>query len=249
MQLKRALDKLGLPKTKGDVYLASLQVGTGTAETIGNIAELPRTTTHEVLQFLVREGLVSFTVRGRTRLYTAAPPVKLGALLREKEQALEEVLPELDSLFESAGSRPRMRMYEGVRGIRTVFEDTLTTRSKRLDAILSVADIDAVAGQAWFSRYTETRIASGIRLHVIRSEETEVGTKYPSSKKDQREVHLAPTGMTFNLTTYLYDNKVVYIGTQKEPFGMVIESADLYLTQKHLFDTLWQVTRVMKSVD
>lgn len=246
MQLKRALDKLGLPKTKGDVYLAALQIGTGTAEAIGKIAELPRTTTHEVLQFLMREGLVSVAINGRTRLYTAAAPTKLGTIIREKEQALDDILPELDSLFHSGGLRPRMRMYEGARGIRTVFEDTLTTKQKQLDAILSIRDIDAVAGEAWFLRYTAERIASGIRLHVIRSEATEVGQKFPSSRAENREVHFAPASMVFNLSMYLYDNKVAYMGTRKEPFGMIIESADLYLTQKNLFDTLWQVTRVMK---
>lgn len=51
------------------------------------------------------------------------------------------------------------------------------------------------------------------------------------------------------MTVYLYDNKVGIIGTEKENFGMIIESLDFYQTQKNLFDVLWQVTRVGKRRD
>jgi hypothetical protein len=49
--------------------------------------------------------------------------------------------------------------------------------------------------------------------------------------------------LLFPMTVYLYDKKVVTIGTEKEPFGMIIESADFFQTMKNLFDVLWQVSR------
>ena len=51
------------------------------------------------------------------------------------------------------------------------------------------------------------------------------------------------------MTMYLYDDKVALIGTQKENFGLIIHSQDFFVMQSHLFETLWQVTRVAKAID
>lgn len=55
--------------------------------------------------------------------------------------------------------------------------------------------------------------------------------------------------MIFNLSIYLYDNKVAFFGTTKEPYAMLVESDDLHQTLLNLFEVLWQVTRVQKAVD
>lgn len=48
---------------------------------------------------------------------------------------------------------------------------------------------------------------------------------------------------------YIYDDKVGIVGTERENFGMIIESHELCLTLTNLFSVLWQVTRVGKLVD
>ncbi len=248
MDIKRTLEELGLPKTKANVYLAALEIGSGTAEEIGGIAEIPRTTAHEVLQQLLKKGLVALSTQGRRRIYVAESPKKLQNILHEQESNLLSILPELLSHHNTSNSKPRVRFYEGQEGIRTVFEDTLKSKTKTLSAILSIKSIDEIAGAKWFANYTKRRVESGRRLHVIRSNETEVGNKYPSSHAENREVHYAQPGMIFNLSVYLYDNKVAFFGTTKEPYAMLIESHDLYQTLMNLFEVLWQVTRVGKTL-
>ncbi|KKW44440.1 MAG: Transcriptional regulator, TrmB [Parcubacteria group bacterium GW2011_GWA2_56_7] len=249
MNIKQVLEEIGVGKTKADVYLAALEIGSGTAEEIGKQAGIPRTTAHEVLQQLLSKGLVALTMKGRRRIYTPESPQKLQSILHEQERRLLEVLPKLLSIHNTSSTRPRVRFYEGAEGIRTVFEDTLKSKTKTLSAILSIQDIDKIAGAKWFANYTKRRIESGRRLNVIRSSETEVEDKYPSSKSENREVHYAEPGMVFNLSVYLYDNKVAFFGTMKEPYAMLIESEDLHQTLFNLFEVLWQVTHVQKAVD
>ena len=84
---------------------------------------------------------------------------------------------------------------------------------------------------------------------MIRPESKEIAGVFPSSSKDNRELRLAPRGVEFSLTQYLYDNKVVLISTAKEGYGMIIESAEYHNTQLQLFNTLWDVSRISKKVD
>lgn len=247
MNIAKVLEEFGLSKTKGAVYLAVLSVGTGRAQEIAVQAGLPRTTTHEILNQLLTMGLVSLTTRGRTRIYTAENPQKLKNILKEKERKLDSILPELSSLLNTTGVRPHIRFYAGISGIKTVFADTLTSRSKLLRGILSMEDLYRVPGAEYMDWYIQERINAGITLQVIRSEQKEVGEVWLSSGTEKRELRYAPANQIFPMTVYLYDNKVGLIGTQKENFGMIIESADLYQTFNNLFTVMWEVSRVAKK--
>ena len=249
MEIQSILQQLGLSKNKGVVYLAALEVGNGSAYEIARKAQLPRTTVHEILQQLMSMGLVGFIVKGRTRIYTAEPPARLKRILQEKERLLESALPELTSRFRTSGRRPSVRLYEGLEGVKTVFEDTLTVRDKILCGILSMADLYNIPGKKFMDGYVKRRIETGIRLRVIRSAVKEVEEVWPTSSKELREVRYAPRDMIFPTTVYFYDKKIVVIGTEKENFGMIIESEDLYTTQKNLFEVLWDVSRIGKKID
>lgn len=249
MNIEKTLEEFGLEKSKGVVYLSTLAVGSGSAQDIARKAGLPRTTAHEVLQNLVALGLVSFVTKGRSRTYTAEHPEKLKKLLLEKEKKLEAILPELVSILNVTGTRPRVRFYEGVEGVKRVLEDTLTTRQLPLCSILSIADLYAMPGKVFMNHYVQRRIAAGIKLHVIRSEAKDVAETWPSSAREFRELHYASKDMLFPMTIYLYDNKVGIIGTERENFGMIIESQEFFETLKNLFEVLWQVTRVGKRKD
>ncbi|MBI4281563.1 helix-turn-helix domain-containing protein [Candidatus Uhrbacteria bacterium] len=249
MNLEKTLEEFGLEKSKGSVYLAALAVGTGSAQDVAKKAELPRTTAHEILQQLVGMGLVNFITKGRSRIYSVEHPEKLKKIFEERKRKLDAVLPELSSLFNIKGTRPRVRFYDGAPGVRTVFDDTLTVKDKKLYGILSMADLYKIPGKAFMDDYVEKRVRAGIRLRVIRSAAKEIEETWPTSAKENREMHYAPAEMIFPMTIYIYDNKVGIIGTEKENFGMIIESEEFFQTLKNLFEVLWQVTRVGKRRD
>lgn len=249
MNAEQILEEIGLKDKKARVYLACLELGSARASDIALLAGVERTTVYEILEYLIKEGLVSSTPKGHGSLFLAEPPERLHIALQDRQKKLEKVLPELESIFNVGKPRPRVRFYEGLEGVRTVFLDTLTTHEGRLRAILSIADLQEFIGKDWFNDYTNQRIASGNKLFVIRSESREVGGIYPSSTKDNREVRLTPRGMEFGLSQYLYDTKVAIISTKKEGYGIIVESADYYLTQSNLFEVLWDVSRITKKAE
>lgn len=244
MRIQDVLDELGLGRNKGVVYMASLAVGTGPVVLIAKEAGLPRTTTHEILQGLSLQGLVSFVTRGRTQVYTAASPEKLRQILHERERRLERVLPELLALVNTGGVRPHVRFYEGVEGIKAVFEDTLTVSDGLLRGILSMENLYAVPGKDFMDDYIRRRVASDIRLRVVRSRAKEVGEEaWPTSIGELRELRYAPAELVFTMTVYVYGDTVSVMGTEKEQFGMIVSSPDLAQTFRNLFEVLWRVSK------
>lgn len=246
MKLEKVLEEFGLQKNKSKVYIASLQCGRARTEDIAKEADLQRTTTHEILQQLVKMGLMSFVTKGRTRWYSPERPEKLKILLEAKQRKLESILPELESLVQSSGTRPYVRFFEGVEGIKAVFEDTLTVKNKLLLGILSMEDLYEIPGKEYMDDYIHRRVKADIRLHVIRSRTKEVEETWSTSAYEMRELHYAPVGMVFPMTMYFYDKKVGIIGTKKENFGMIIESQDFFENMKNMFDVLWKITKTVR---
>lgn len=249
MDIKQVLSDLGINKTKAEVYLAALELGRAKVRAIADKVGIPRTTANEVLEQLAKRGLILKIQHGRTLIFEAEPPTKLKLLLKEQEHKLDEVMPELKLLFNSAGIRPRIRFYEGIEGMKEVFKDTLSVKNKILRGILSMEDLYQTPGKKFMDEYVEKRIAVGIKLQVIRSEIKEVEETWASSQTENRELRYAPKNMIFPMTLYLYDSKIGIIGTKRENFGIIIESEDLYQTLNNFFEITWDVGKIGKKMD
>lgn len=249
MNIEQILEKLGLEGKKSRVYLAAVQLGQASAQEIAKKANLKRPTTTEILEGFVSRGLMSFVTEKRTRIFTVEPPQKLVDLLHEQERQARSIIPQLEAMYGKAIHRPRVQFYDGVEGIKAVYEDTLTVSTKELRGILSMQDLYRIPGKTYMDDYISRRISAGIKLKVVRSEETEVEASWPSSRSQNRELHIAPKNMVFSMTMYLYDAKVALIGTEKERFGIIIHSSEFYQTQMHLFELLWQSAPAARLAD
>jgi HTH-type transcriptional regulator, sugar sensing transcriptional regulator len=53
----------------------------------------------------------------------------------------------------------------------------------------------------------------------------------------------APAGAVFTMTTWTYDDKVAFISSRRENFGVIIQSEEFSDLMNTLFAILWQVSR------
>lgn len=238
-----ALSQFGLSDRQQAIYLALLEVGAGSVATIAAQAKVERTGVYGALESLERLGLVAKQRVGTKQQWIAQNPKQLESILRQRQHTIKEVLPELQALWKTTDVRPRFQYFEGIDGMRTVLEDTLTTPNRELYGILSAEDLFATVGQRWMDQYVKRRIKGKIHLRVMRSPQKEVGEQWPTSTQDHRELRYTPEGMVFSMTMYVYGNKVVLLSTRQENFGMIIESDEFATQQRFLFEALWQISR------
>lgn len=247
MDILSQLSNLGLTKNKGRAYLELLQLGRATASELGLQLGVPRTTALEILNQLKAQGLVNSSIHGRKHIFSAEAPQHLEQHFARKASTAHTLLPELLALFSGQNTRPTVRVFDGIDGIRRVFEETLHTKKGLLRGILSMEDLYTVPGKAFMKNYIEQRITKQIRLQVIRSKQKEVEETWPSSTSELRELRYAPLQYTFPMTIYVFDNTVALLGTKKEPFGVLIQSEGLATTMQNFFDLLWSVSKMTKA--
>ena len=92
------LKSLGLSDKEIKIYLSNLQLGSNLVQEIANFAELNRTSTYDLLKSLEKKGFVSYTIQSGKKFYQATKPNKLLDMLREREELVKKILPELNSI-------------------------------------------------------------------------------------------------------------------------------------------------------
>ncbi|MGI9410321.1 MAG: TrmB family transcriptional regulator [Hyphomicrobiaceae bacterium] len=250
MKIEQALLDLGLTAKESRFYIAALELGQAPVREIARKARISRTNAYDVLARLAAQGLVSQAETGPSQnmVVIAERPEHLVDMIEHRRRLALDVMPELKSLHNQSRSTPRVRYYDGLDGIKNVLSETLACNDKQLFGILSMRDLYEVPGRQWMDELVRRRIEAGVFLYAIRSREKDLHNRWPDSFEDLRELRHPPDDRVFNMTSYIYDNKVAMISSRSEHFAMTIESEDFCLTQRHLFEVLWAASSPAKKI-
>jgi len=114
------LEELGLSKNEVKVYLTLLELGSATSWEISKKIKIHRTNTYDALSRLVKKGLVAYMTKNDKKLYEVLDPRQLKNVLKEKELALEKILPELVMTKKFAGNENEALILEGVHAFQKI---------------------------------------------------------------------------------------------------------------------------------
>ena len=183
--------------------------------------------------------------------YMAEPPEKLGEYIKseieKKKQALvrtTSLLPELRTLH-NVVDRPRVRFYEGVDGLRDVYEDTLTSHEP-IRAYATVDDMHKGLPN-YFPNYYKRRAGAGIAIRAI-IPQTEIGLERGTHDVDEkRESAFVPADKYyFSPEINIYDNKVM-IASWREKLGIIIESSEIADAMKKIYELAWSEAKKLDA--
>lgn len=241
-----SLKKIGLSENEAKVYLALLGLGSSTAQQIAQKAELKRPTTYVQLETLMRRGLIASFEKGVKTFFRAEDPEHLKQVLeKEKEEqkerasTLENILPELGNLYLSAGERPRVRFFEGVEGLKTIQDEFLKSRAKKIKSVVNVDDVVEIF-PTHPEKYAPRRVQKGIESKLIYTSKNGDILKESDAQMLRESKFIPPEKFPFSGDLAIYLNNVAMSVHRKKPFGVVIESEEIAKSLESVFDLLWE---------
>lgn len=244
MNIIEQLEKLGLNGRQAKVYLALLQLGSGTAIDIAKSTRLKHPTVYDVLDVLKARSLVSETYAGGRKLFSAESPDRLRIAEEERRHTLEGLLPDLQALYRGGEKRPRVRVYIGPEGMVAVDEELLSSQTKEYFYFGGVREMVQNSSKEHLSDYYQKRISRGIWSNAIRirGKEEEMLDYMQSGERHLRRIRYLPKPILENAAgVYLYDGRVAVISALKENYAMIIESGELFLLLKTIWDCMWEI--------
>lgn len=242
-EIQQMLLAMQFSEKESRVYLALLELGRGTVSEIARKANINRTTGYDILDALVSKGLASVSGKEPKQEYAAESPDRLLDYLRselaQREKQLEKaqtLVPQLKSMH-AVQDRPRVRFYEGTKGIEEVYEDTLTAT----ESIRAYANVDDMhkALPHYFPQYYKRRTKKGIAIRAIIPENEAGMDRANQDRSEMRESALVPIDKYyFSPEINIYDNKVM-IASWREKLGVIIESSEIAEAMKQIYELAW----------
>jgi len=245
MEIIEALKKFGLSDKESKVYVTCLELGETTANNISIKSNLPRTLIYDILERLIEIGIASYVIKNNKKFFMASDPRELSEILNEKQEIIKNILPELISLQKLKGvKRPKVEIYEGKEGMKTVMNDILRSDVKEFIAYgssRSSYEIIPVFMEEWHKK----RIKRKVMMKVIYNNTKQAREKVRKLKTSLKYVKykFIPIELESPTAIVIYANKVVLQSWTKEPFAVMIESEDMVKNQIKYFDELWKIAK------
>lgn len=157
--------------------------------------------------------------------------------IEKQQEVAKSLLPELLSLQQTFLTKPKIQFFEGEKGMREAYEDTLTAK----DGILAYANVETMHEGLpnFFPEYYKRRAANRVFIRAIL---TKNQTSYDRAKKDQEELResrfLPSEQQAFTPEVNIYNNKILFV-SWREKLAIIIESKELADLQKIIFEITW----------
>jgi len=241
MQYFDSLKQLGLNQREQDVYLAILQMEKASINDLSLRAKTKRSTTYNIVYRLKAEGFVSETTENKKHIFIANNPELVLSVLDEKKRHFKQELPAILSLYNTLPQKPKVAYFEGLEGIKQLYEDTLLV-THRGGEILAYVTIETPKALGEYTiDYVTRRAKKGIRLRGIYNDSPEIRKYLIHNKEQLRESKIiSEKEMPLENEINIYSNKMIIITYRPEPFGVLIESKEVADTQRAIFEMAWR---------
>ncbi len=225
------LIEFGLSEKEAKIYLALVELGPSSVTEIARRARVTRTNAYHLLNSLLTHGLVSSNQGEAKVIFSAEKPDRLLFMMKEQLheaernfKLAEELMPELKSIYHDPEKKVSVRYYEGVEGIITAYEDTLTAKGK----IFGYASVEHQHSffPGYFPEYYTRRSELGIEVDCFLADSEESRKVKSMDKHHRRRTRIIPEKFKISPEINIYDDKIA-IMSLKERFGVIIESGEV----------------------
>ncbi|MFH0856749.1 MAG: hypothetical protein V1860_02530, partial [bacterium] len=158
-------------------------------------------------------------------------------VIERQKKKVSELLPELISLQNIYTSKPRVQFFEGEKGMREAYEDTLTSK----EMILAYANLETMHEGLpnFFPEYFKRRAKNKIFIRAIIPRNKLSMERVALNQEEMREIRFIPEGMSFSPEINIYNNKMLVV-SWKEKIAIIIESKELADLEKIKYNLLWE---------
>ena len=249
-RLLKLLNDVGLDDSEAIVYMAALGVGSRPASVIAQKSKLKRGQTYNVLASLAEKGIVQQIEKNGVKHFSCSSPKALVGMLEarerelvEKRLELERAIPELEKLINPHINQPRVRYYQGLEGVRAVYDLFLSPEITELHTITNLPHMSLFHSredQVEFTRaWTRRRHDLGIFWWGICPRSPELDEQVRLNPSSERKMKVFPKDIRSEL--WIFGTKFAFTTTSGDIAGIVVEDESITELLRLSFLELWKV--------
>lgn len=230
--IEKTLEKIGLSPNEIKVYLTLNDHGSCKAGRISKLAKIDRSSAYNALKLLQEKGFISYVLIGKIKWFQAAGPDRILEYLKEQEEDIKSILPNLQERHKRKKVEGQVRLFKGIKGIKSVFLDIIRTGKNNF----------VFGSEGQFSEimpefaYQFDRMKKEKKIHtqlILRKGRNELDSK-TSEHRYLSNIAESPA------VTNIYGDRIAIIIWTDEPEGIIIENPSAAKAYKTYFDFMWK---------
>jgi len=255
--LQNILSSLNLDEQEVKTYLLLLEIG---PVTVGNLSKkmgIARSSLYGFLKRLQDLGLAVQSIKNNVKVFSAESPEKINFLfeqkieeLQNKQELYKTSLPELRKLQPTKFITPKMQVFEGEEGLKSLMKDILLYSDTEGATLWPIQKMVDILSPEFFHYYNKRRIRNNIYLRALWPQNQLVEIKkHPylgAGEKFKREIRIAPPEIDFTMGHSIYGDKVAFISSRQESIGFIVESAELAQMLLAQFEFIWKSSKKLE---
>lgn len=252
MHIEQILRLFNLRPLEQEAFRICFESGATGATALAQKAGVSRTSIYDILDSLVKNGLIVESQKNGVKFFSAQKPEMIEILIEEKQKELAaagNAVLELKKEFyaKRINAKPRMQIFEGQESLRQMMKDMLLYRDVTAYVFWPVEKVIELLGSDFYREFHKRRAERNIQIKVIWPQ-SQAGAKkmHDFLRNDlelKREIRVAPKNIDFSFGYAIYADTVRFISSQKENYGFLIESREMAEMMRRQFEIIWGISR------
>lgn len=241
--------KVGLTDGEAKVYLALSKLGSSTVGPIVRKSGVAYSNIYDVLDRLIKKGIVSFVIKSKTKYFQAASPKNLLLYLDNKEKEinlqkieLAKILPELEKLQESFPSQ-EAEIFVGKKGLRTGYEKMLRGKSKKDELLYFYLYEKEYAEESDLFYHSIQELSKRVNMRGLSNKEYK--KSWFAKKSEFLNIKFLDFPVPGNID--IIGDMVLVVSWHSEIVGILIKSKSIADNFRNYFNKVWSITKKEKS--
>ena len=229
------LIEFGLTKNEAKIYLSLIDLGPSLAGVISRKTGVHRRSVYDAIERLIEKGLIGYITNNNRKYFQAVNPRKLLDLIKEKEELINKILPDLEKKYNFIKEKQETLFFRGKQGIKSIFEDQINEAKEIL--IFGASKGVSEVLKYYLPIYNKRRINKKIKIKII----YDIKSKSKHSKIPLSEIRYLP--YKSYATTNIYANKVAIILWQENPLAILINDKKIAQSYREYFNLMWKTAK------
>jgi sugar-specific transcriptional regulator TrmB len=231
-KIHKTLEKIGLSQNERKVYLTLIDYGSTKAGKIAKITNIDRSSCYHALRSLLDKGIISYVIIDKVKWFQGAGPRRLLEYLKEQEEDLKEILPDLQARHKAVRKEGQVRLFKGQKGIKSLFLDIARTKE----------DNDVFGSEGQFSemlpefakQFERMKQEHGTKTRLLLRKGRDAKGSHNTKYKFMEGIEKSP------VVTNICGDKIAIIIWTDDPEGILIENAEAAKAYRSYFNFMWK---------
>lgn len=241
--IENILSKLELTNGETKAYLALLKLGPSKVGPIVTASKVSYSKIYDVLDRLITKGIVSFSIKEKTRIYQAITPNRLFEMIEKKEaeikitrKELETIMPDLE-LYCLKYTKEEAEIFKGFKGLKTAYEIFLKDIDKK--EIIYFFYIHNEENSKQIDKF----YSEMFELYKIKGHKWKGISTIKSKLKSPSFMEFRTVNFPIPVNADISENIILLISWSKEPTGILIRSNEIAKHFRNYFENCWKLSK------